>query len=105
MRVDLDLLVIGDANPDVVLHGAPATLAYGQAEQLAESGTLTVGGSAAILACGAARLGLRTGLVAAVGDDAAGRFMLDELQGTRRRGLRLPRGRGRAQRDDRRPGA
>lgn len=80
MSVGVDLLVIGDANPDIVLHGAPATLAYGQAEQLAESGTLTVGGSAAILACGAARLGLRTGLVAAVGDDAAGRFMLDELR-------------------------
>ncbi len=80
MKVDIDLLVIGDANPDVVLHGAPAALAYGQAEQLVESGTLTVGGSAAILACGAARLGLRTGLVAAVGGDSAGRFMLDELQ-------------------------
>ena len=91
MTVDLDLLVIGDANPDVVLHGAPATLAYGQAEQLVESGTLTVGGSAAILACGAARLGLRTGLVATVGSDAAGRFMLDELQarGVEVSGLRV----------------
>jgi sugar/nucleoside kinase (ribokinase family) len=75
-----DLLVIGDANPDVILSGVPGTLAYGQAEQLVETGTLTVGGSAAILACGAARLGLSVGLVAAVGDDAAGRFMLDELQ-------------------------
>ena len=80
MSDDLDLLVIGDANPDVVLTGVPGELAYGQAEQLVEAGTLTVGGAAAILACGAARLGLRVGLVAAVGDDAAGRFMLDELQ-------------------------
>ena len=80
MSDDLDLLVIGDANPDVVLTGVPGELGYGQAEQLVESGTLTVGGSAAILACGAARLGLSVGLVAAVGDDAAGRFMLDELR-------------------------
>jgi sugar/nucleoside kinase (ribokinase family) len=77
----LDLLVIGDANPDVILTGVPRELAYGQAEQLVSMGTLTVGGSAAILACGAARLGLRTGLVAVVGDDAGGRFMLEELRG------------------------
>jgi sugar/nucleoside kinase (ribokinase family) len=77
---DLDLLVIGDANPDVVLSGVPATLAYHQTEQLVESAALTIGGSAAILACGAARLGLRVALIAAVGDDAAGRFMLRELQ-------------------------
>jgi len=74
-----DLLIIGDANPDVVLHGAPPALAYGQAEQLVESGALTVGGSAAIMACAAARLGLRTALAAVVGDDPGGRLMIDEL--------------------------
>jgi sugar/nucleoside kinase (ribokinase family) len=41
--------------------------------------TLTVGGSAAITAVVAARLGLRVALAAAVGDDAAGRFMLGQL--------------------------
>jgi sugar/nucleoside kinase (ribokinase family) len=74
-----DLLVIGDANPDVVLHGVPPGLAYGQVEQLVDDGKLTIGGSAAILACGAARLGLRTAFVGVVGDDSAGRFMLDQL--------------------------
>ncbi len=74
-----DLLVVGDANPDVVLHGAPERLAYGQAEQLVKSGALTVGGSAGIMACAAARLGLRIAFVGVVGGDAAGRFMLDEL--------------------------
>ena len=34
----LDLLVIGDANPDVILTGVPHELAYGQAEQLADVG-------------------------------------------------------------------
>ncbi len=84
MTARFDLLVIGDANPDIVLHGAPRELAYGQAEQLVDSGALTMGGSAAITACGGARLGLRTALVSVVGDDAAGRFVLDELE---RRGV------------------
>jgi sugar/nucleoside kinase (ribokinase family) len=75
----LDLLVVGDINPDVVVRGAPRELAFGQAEQLAEGAALGLGGSAAITACGAARLGLRTAIVGAVGDDAAGRLALDEL--------------------------
>jgi sugar/nucleoside kinase (ribokinase family) len=78
---DLDLLVVGDANPDVVLAGAPERLAFGQREQLVAGGALVLGGSAAILACGAARLGLRVGLVGRVGDDAAGRFVLAALEG------------------------
>ncbi len=79
MTARFDLLVVGDANPDVVVGGAPRDLSYGQAEQLAESGTLTVGGSAAITACAAARLGLRTALASVVGDDAGGRSVLDGL--------------------------
>jgi sugar/nucleoside kinase (ribokinase family) len=75
----VDLLVVGDVNPDVVLSGVPRRITYAQVEQLVDTGTLTVGGSAAILACGAARLGLRTALVGIVGDDAAGRFMLEQL--------------------------
>lgn len=79
MSPTFDLLVIGDVNPDAVVHGAPAELAYGQAEQLATGGALTVGGSAGITACAAARLGLRTALAGVVGDDPGGRFMIDEL--------------------------
>jgi sugar/nucleoside kinase (ribokinase family) len=74
-----DLLVVGDVNPDVVVGGVPEEILYAQVEQLVDTGTVTVGGSAAILACGAARLGLRTALVGLVGDDDAGRFMLDQL--------------------------
>jgi sugar/nucleoside kinase (ribokinase family) len=76
----IDLLVIGDANPDVVVQGMPHDIQYGQVEQLVETGCLTIGGSAAIFACAATRLGLRTALVAVLGDDPAGRFMLDELR-------------------------
>jgi sugar/nucleoside kinase (ribokinase family) len=42
--------------------------------------SLVVGGSAAITAVAAARLGLRVALVAAVGADPAGEFMLDQLR-------------------------
>jgi sugar/nucleoside kinase (ribokinase family) len=82
----LDLLIVGDANPDTVLEKAPSQLAYGQAEQLAGGGLLTVGGSAGIMACAAARLGLRTAFAGVVGDDAGGRFMRAELA---RRGVEV----------------
>jgi sugar/nucleoside kinase (ribokinase family) len=76
----IDLLVVGDLNPDVVLSGVPTDLPYGQRERLVSSGALTLGGSAAITACGAARLGLRTAFAGRVGDDPAGRFCLDALR-------------------------
>ncbi len=73
-----DLVVLGDANPDLVLRG-DVEPAFGQAEKLVDEATLTVGGSGAITACGAARLGLRVAFCGVVGDDAFGRFMRDEL--------------------------
>jgi sugar/nucleoside kinase (ribokinase family) len=74
-----DLLVVGDANPDVLVWGAPETPPAGQAETLVDGGTLALGGSAAIMAHGAAVLGLSTALAAMVGRDAAGDFVLDTL--------------------------
>ncbi|MCX2947953.1 carbohydrate kinase family protein [Lentzea sp. NEAU-D7] len=76
----MDLLVIGDANPDVLVFGAPGVPPYGQAETLVDSGVLALGGSAAIVAHGAARLGLEVGFAAMVGRDAAGDFVLDALK-------------------------
>jgi len=76
----LDLLVIGDANPDVLVHGAPDIPPYGQAETLVGGGVLALGGSAAIAAHGAARLGLATAFAGLVGRDAAGDFVLDALR-------------------------
>lgn len=73
-----DLVVLGDANPDLVLRGDVEPV-FGQAEKLVDDATLTVGGSGAITACGAARLGLRVAFCGVVGDDAFGRFMHDEL--------------------------
>jgi sugar/nucleoside kinase (ribokinase family) len=75
----VDLVVLGDCNPDVLVLGGDVTPEFGQQEKLVDSMSLVIGGSAAITAVAAARLGLRTALVAAVGDDPAGQFMLGQL--------------------------
>ena len=71
--------MLGDCNPDVLVLGGDVTPAFGQQEKLVGSIDLVVGGSAAITAVAAARLGLNVALVAAVGADPAGAFMLDQL--------------------------
>lgn len=76
---EVDLLVLGDCNPDLVLTGENVAPAFGQVERLVDDAQLTIGGSAGIMACGAARLGLRTAFVGVVGDDLFGRFMIDAL--------------------------
>jgi sugar/nucleoside kinase (ribokinase family) len=76
----VDVLVIGDANPDLLLTGDTVPR-FGQAEQLLDTADLLLGGSAAIVACGLARLGVTTALAAVVGADRFGAFVLDELRG------------------------
>ena len=83
-----DVLVVGDANPDVIVSGAPERPAFGQAEQLVAAAGLTLGGSGAIMACACARLRLRTAFFGVVGDDPAGSFSLDVL---RERGVDVAR--------------
>jgi sugar/nucleoside kinase (ribokinase family) len=75
----VDLLVIGDANPDVIVGPVAGPLEFGQAERLVPSGVLTLGGSGAIMACGAARLGLSVAFAGRVGDDDAGRYVRSAL--------------------------
>lgn len=82
MALDFDLVVLGDANPDLVLRGDDVVPAFGQAEKLVDEARLVMGGSGGILACGAARLGLRVAMVAVVGDDLFGRFVREELDGS-----------------------
>lgn len=79
MSKQYDLLVIGEINPDLILWGEDITPAFGQTEKLVEEAALTIGSSSAIMACGAARLGLRTAMVGVVGDDLFGHFMLDAM--------------------------
>lgn len=79
MTSDLDLLVIGDCNPDVMVLGEDVMPAFGQQEKLVDEMSLVIGGSGSIMAVAAARLGLRVALVAAIGADPAGDFMLGQL--------------------------
>lgn len=75
-----DVLVLGDANPDLVLSGESVVPAFGQAERLVDDARLVIGGSGAIFACGAAKLGLSVAFAGVVGDDMFGHFMCDQLQ-------------------------
>lgn len=74
-----DLLVIGDANPDVVIGPVDQPILFGQRERLVPNGSLVLGGSASIMACGAARLGLSVAFAGRVGDDSAGDFVRTAL--------------------------
>jgi len=73
---DLDLLVLGEVNPDVVVRAADPRPVFGQVERVVDEIALTVGSSSVIFACGAARLGLRVAFAGIVGDDPLGRFMI-----------------------------
>ncbi len=83
-----DLLVLGDANPDLIVRGGEFP-EFGQVEKLVDEAHLAIGGSGAIAACGAARLGLRVAFAGVVGDDVFGRYMLDALtnRGVETRGI------------------
>ncbi|MHC5794567.1 carbohydrate kinase family protein [Lacisediminihabitans sp. FW035] len=69
----MTILVVGDANVDLVLRG-DVVPRFGQAEQLLDSADLTLGSSAGIVAHGLARLGVPTALAATVGNDEFGRL-------------------------------
>jgi sugar/nucleoside kinase (ribokinase family) len=74
-----DILVAGEINPDLILTG-DVIPEFGQIEKLVDSFSLTIGSSAAIFSCGAARLGLRTAFAGVCARDVFGSFMLDEMQ-------------------------
>lgn len=76
-----DLLVIGELNVDLILTGPDLKPHFGQVEQLVEDALLALGSSSAILACGAARLGLHVAFAGMVGADEFGNFVRRELEG------------------------
>ncbi len=76
---EFDVVVVGDLNVDLILQGN-CVPAFGQVEKLIDDATLTLGSSAAIFACGAARLGLRVAFVGKVGDDTFGQFVIQQLK-------------------------
>ncbi len=76
---DLDIVVIGEINPDVVVRAADPRPVFGQVERWVDGIDLVIGSSSALFACGAARLGLRVAMAGIVGDDPLGRFMTASL--------------------------
>ena len=81
---DIDILVVGEINPDIVISDPDPMPVFGEVERVVGSIRMTVGSSSAIFACGAARLDLRVAFCGVVGEDVFGRFMLDEMA---RRGI------------------
>jgi sugar/nucleoside kinase (ribokinase family) len=76
---DIDILVVGEINPDIVISDPDPVPVFGEVERVVRSIQMTVGSSSAIFACGAARLSLRVAFCGVVGDDALGRFMLEVM--------------------------
>ena len=74
----IDVLVLGDANLDLVLRGEVVPR-FNQAEQLLDAATLVLGGSAGIMAHALARLGRATRLGALTGRDAFGDEVVELL--------------------------
>ena len=76
---DLDILVIGEVNPDVIVRAADPRPVFGQVERWVDRIELVIGSSGVIFACAAARLGLRVAMAGVVGDDALGRFIVSAM--------------------------
>nr|MBX2854691.1 5-dehydro-2-deoxygluconokinase [Paracoccaceae bacterium] len=74
MTKSLDVVTIGRSSVD--LYGAQVG---GRLEDM-RSFDKYIGGSPTNIACGAARLGLKTAVITGVGDEHMGRFILEQLQ-------------------------
>lgn len=73
------VLVIGDLNADLILTGLSGHPSYGR-EVLVSGCRMTLGGSAAIFACGLTRLGREVRFLGKIGADAAGDFVLTQMK-------------------------
>ncbi len=80
MSKPYDVLAVGELNPDLVLTGIRAEAPVLGTEQEVGSLATTLGSSTAICTVGLSRLGLKTALVAVVGDDEYGKFCLAALK-------------------------
>lgn len=74
-----DVICIGMALADVIIRGFNPT-PVSASGYIAESASLNPGGEAVNEAVAAAKLGLKTGICCALGNDAAGEMVLNELR-------------------------
>jgi sugar/nucleoside kinase (ribokinase family) len=75
---NLDVVVVGELNADLVLTGLPSLPEMGKCK-LSRDMTFTMGSASAIFACNIARLGLNVGFMGKIGDDHTGDFILKDL--------------------------
>jgi sugar/nucleoside kinase (ribokinase family) len=76
--MSLDVCVVGEINPDLILYGVPAQLKP-EEESLIDGFRLTLGSSSAIFAHNLAVLGTRVGMISKIGADALGKMAFDWL--------------------------
>jgi len=74
----LDVCVVGEINPDLILYGLPKRLKPEQ-EYLIEGFRLTLGSSSAIFAHNLSVLGTRVGMISKIGADPLGKTSYDSL--------------------------
>jgi sugar/nucleoside kinase (ribokinase family) len=74
----LDVCVVGEINPDLILYGLPAQLKP-EEESLINGFRLTLGSSSAIFAHNLAVLGTRVGMASKIGTDSLGKMAFDWL--------------------------
>ncbi len=74
----LDVCVVGEINPDLILYGVPAQLKP-EEESLVSGFRLTLGSSSAIFAHNLSVLGTRVGMVSKIGADSLGKMAFDWL--------------------------
>ena len=74
----LDVCVVGEINPDLILYGVPEQLKP-EEESLIDGFRLTLGSSSAIFAHNLAVLGTRVGMVSKIGADSLGKMAFDWL--------------------------
>ena len=75
-----DILVMCDMCVDLIVTGEDVVPEFGQVEKLVGGYTVEMGGSCAIFACQAAKLGLRVAAVGRVGKDGFGDLVMRRLQ-------------------------
>ncbi len=81
MAAEVDLLVLAELNPDVLVSSGDVDVRFGQVERLVDRATITLGSSGAITACAAAAQGLRVAVCAVIGDDPIGEWTAEQLRG------------------------
>ena len=79
-KPDFDILIMCDMCVDLIVTGDDVVPEFGQVEKLVGGYTVEMGGSCAIFACQAAKLGLKVAAVGRVGQDGFGELVMRRLR-------------------------